>query len=308
MILLKKLIFAPLFLLSFILLISQLNPLLSSHNFIFALSLESLIQLVKIAALFISSALFFALFATIASDWKIILPVLGMAALMPLFFMPLNPAIIFSFLCAVSFLLAWLSLANTLKSYLTFNAPALIGPSVRTASALLIISFSIIYFLASSKTISQTAFEIPDSLIDAALKMTPPEQTAGEKNAGGLPDINITPEQIEMVRKNPQIIKQYGLDPKILDTLTPNKQSAVKDLGKNMIKQSVKDQIQKIIEPYQNLIPVVLTLLLFFTLQSLTGLINFSIYPLVWLMFLILEKIDYIKFEVEQRPVKKLIV
>lgn len=304
----KKLLFAPFFLIFFALLTAQLNSLLSSFDILFSLSAETLMQLLKIAILFCASALFFAVFASLAKNWKIILPVIALAALMPVFFMPLNLAIIFTFLCAISFYLSSLALGNTLKTYLSFNASSLIGPSVRTASALLIISFSIIYFLASSKTISQTAFEIPDSLIDAALKMTPLEQRAGEKNTGGLPDINITQEQLEMVKKNPQLLKQYGLNPKILDTLSPSKPSVVGDLGKNMIKQSVKDQIQKIIEPYQSFIPAVLTFLLFLTLQSFTAILGIFISPLLWFIFLILEKTGFIKFEVEQRPVKKLIV
>ncbi len=79
-------------------------------------------------------------------------------------------------------------------------------------------------------------------------------------------------------------------------------------IGTDLIKQTVKDQVQGFIKPYLNFIPAILAVLLFLTLQSLTSILNLLIYPLLWLTFLILEKTGFTKFEVEMRQVKKLVV
>lgn len=302
MILLKKLILAPFFLFTFIVLISQLNLLLSSYDFVFILSTNVLIELIKIAVLFSLSALFFSLFATFASDWKIILPVSLLAAIIPLLFINTSLAAIFTVTIIISLLLTYLSLESTLKSYLTFQASAVIGPAVRRLSSLAILSFCIVYFLAVSQMISQKGFQIPDSLIDTAISMSPAanisQQTA---DIPGLPAIN--PEQLELLKENPDMLEQYGLNPEMLDTLaTPQ------NLLNDTIKQTVKDQFQTLIQPYQAFIPAILALLLFLTLQSLTSIFNLLIYPLLWLVFVILEKTGFVKFETEQRTVKKLVI
>lgn len=302
MILLKKLILAPFFLFTFIVLISQLNLLLSSYDFVFILSTNVLIELIKIAVLFSLSALFFSLFATFASDWKIILPVSLLAAIIPLLFINTSLAAIFTVTIIISLLLTYLSLESTLKSYLTFQASAVIGPAVRRLSSLAILSFCIVYFLAVSQMISKKGFQIPDSLIDTAISMSPAanisQQTA---DIPGLPAIN--PEQLELLKENPDMLEQYGLNPEMLDTLaTPQ------NLLNDTIKQTVKDQFQTLIQPYQAFIPAILALLLFLTLQSLTSIFNLLIYPLLWLVFVILEKTGFVKFETEQRTVKKLVI
>lgn len=278
----KKLFFAPFFLLAFVFSIYQLNPLLASYDFIFSLSFEILISLVIISALILSSASLFVLSATIASNWKISLPVGIIASAVPLIFIPSSLALIFAVAVLVSFLLTSLNLDSTLKSYLTFKPFALLGPSIRHLSTLLILSFCLIYFLSASKAVAQNGFQIPDSLIDTALKMTPlpSEQTQ-------LP--NISPDQIsklpadavEMLKKNP---------------------------ANDLIKKTVKDQVQNFIKPYMSFIPALLAVLLFLTFQSLVSLLNLFIYPLLWIIFLILEKTGFVKFELEQRPVKKLVV
>ena len=101
---------------------------------------------------------------------------------------------------------------------------------------------------------------------------------------------------------------EYGS--KLLDSLSVPQEAieAPADLIKDTIKQTVKDQVQNFIKPYASFIPAVLTVLLFITLQSITSFINLLIYPLIWLTFLILEKVGFTKFTTEMRPVKKLMV
>ncbi len=309
MLIFKKLAFAPLFLISFATLIYQLTFLLASYDFIFSLSVSTLLQLIMIAILISISGLFFSIFVTLAANWRLILGVGIAAALMPLLFLDINLATPFIIGVLVSLLLTYLSLNTTLKSYLTFKPEALLGPVIRHLSGLLIFSFCVIYFFSTSKIIAQNGFQIPDSLIDTALKMAPVElPTEQDALPAQLPAIS--QEQIDLLKQNPELLRQSGLDPSILDTLNQpqSKADPPQNMTQDLIKQTVKDQIQTLLKPYQNFIPAGLAVILFLTLQALTSFINLLIYPLLWIIFFILEKTGFVKFEIEQRPVKKLVV
>lgn len=256
----KKLFFAPLFLISLSALIYQLSPLLKSYDFIFSLSIDTLIQLIALSALISLSSFLFILFVTLALDWRLTVP-LGILTLpVPFVFLEATQALVFSVGILVSLLLTSLNLESSLKSYLTFQPNSLLGPPIRHLSQLLILTICVVYFLSANKIIAQNGFQIPDSLIDTALKFSQPQT------------------------------------------------NELQSLTNNLIKSAVKTQIQDFIKPYLSFIPATLAILLFLTLQSLTSLINLLIYPLLWLIFFILEKSGFIKFEIEQRPVKKMVV
>ncbi|MBI2196053.1 hypothetical protein HYU45_00380 [Candidatus Daviesbacteria bacterium] len=260
----KKLILAPLFLIVFALLVSQLSPFLKSYDFIFSLSINTLITLLVLSFYVLISCFLFVLFATLAQNFKIILPIAFLSALIPLLFLESALALVLAVAIFVSFLLTFLSLANSLKSYLTFKPEALLGPAIRSLAGFLIAAVCLVYFLSANKIVAEKGFQIPDSLIDTALQLS----------TSSLPSVQ--PEQAS--------------------------------LSQDLIKQTVKDQIQTFIKPYINFIPAGLALLLFLTLQSLTSILNLLIYPLLWITFAILERTGFVKFEVEQRPVKKLVV
>ncbi len=145
---LKKLILAPTFLVIFITLLYQLTPLLSSYDFIFSLSLATLIQLLTISAFFSFSSLLFILFATLADNWKLVLPVSVISGLITFVFVTPALAVILGVAVFVSFLLTFLSLNVSLKSYLTFEPNKLLGPSIRHLSGFLILSFCLVYFFS----------------------------------------------------------------------------------------------------------------------------------------------------------------
>lgn len=306
MILLKKLIFAPFLIILFSLLIYNLVPFLKSYDLIFSLSINTFISLLILSALVSFTSFVFVLFSTLASDWKIVLAVGIINSAIPLLFIDPALGIVLFVLLFVSFLLTNLNLDNTLKSYLTFKPEALLGPLIRHLSGLLILSFCIVYFLSMNKLIAQTGFQIPNSLVGTAIKMAPLPETNTQTEAN-LPQIS--QEQLDLLKKNPELVRQSGFDPQILENLTTQKVTqAPADLMEETIKQTVKDQVQGFIKPYQNFIPAGLAIMLFLTLQSLTSILNLLIYPLLWIIFFLLEKIGFIKFEIEQRPVKKLVV
>ncbi|MDD5147568.1 MAG: hypothetical protein PHV63_03440 [Candidatus Daviesbacteria bacterium] len=304
----KKLIFAPLFLISFLTLIYLTTPLFRSYDFIFSLSLNTLITLIYISVLISFSSLLFILLATIAEDWRISLSAAIIGSATTFVFMDPAFAVIFAVAIFISFLLSNLSLDVALKSYLNFQPSNLLGPSIRYLSGLLILTICIVYFFSTSKIIAQQGFQIPDTLIDTALKLTPLPQSTNQTEQTNLSQLS--PEQLDLLKKNPELLRQSGLDPKILESLTNPKKitQPQASLTNDLIKQTVKDQIQNFIKPYTNFIPAGLAVLLFFTLQFFTSILNLLIYPLLWLTFFILEKTGFIKFEVEQRTVRKMVI
>lgn len=255
----KKLLFAPIFLISFTSLLYLLSPLFKSYDFIFSFSVDTFIQLLIISTFLSFSSFLFVIFTTL-SERRVTLVVGILASVSSLLFWEASLAIVFAVLILISLLLTYLNLEVSLKSYLTFAPNTIFGPSIRHLSGLLILAICIVYFLSANKMVSQNGFQIPDALIDASLKLTQPESNS----------------QISLVQ----------------DT----------------IKQAVKGQLQNLIKPYTGFIPAVLAILLFFTLQGLTSLINLLIYPLLWLTFYILEKTGFVHFEAETREVKKLVV
>lgn len=309
---LKKLIFAPFFLFTFAILIYQLNPFLKSYDFIFSLSTDTLIQLAILTSLIVFTGFWFVLFASLAFDWKIVLPVSLVASLLPIVLISPSLGLILSVGTLSALLLIYLLVENTLKSYLNFEPNSLFGPAIKTLSSLLILVISLTYFLSISQVIQKTSFEIPDALIDTSLKLIPQPKFGKQESKPKQALPAIPPDQIELLKQNPDLLKQYGLDPSILDALDkPEKnqpQQAPQDLLTETVKQTIKDQLQTIIKPYQSVIPAVLAVLLFFILLSFISILNLLIHPLLWLIFYILEKTGFIKFTTEQRPVKKMVI
>ena len=139
--------------------------------------------------------------------------------------------------------------------------------------------------------ITEKGFQIPDSLINTALKFAPQPESQ-ENSTSSLPQIS--PDQLNLLKNNPDLLKQIG--------------KPVQNIANDLIGQTVKKQFQDLIKPYTNFIPAILSILLFLTLQSFMAIINLLIYPLLWIKFYILEKTGFIKFTQESRLVKKMVI
>ena len=114
----------------------------------------------------------------------------------------------------VAFALAYYLLSLKLKTYINFQANLLLNPIIRNLSTLIILVVSVVFYLSVDQEIKLQGFQIPDSLIETSLKFAAP-QVKGIKIAQ-VP--NITPEQLEFIKKNPELLRQQGLDPAILDS------------------------------------------------------------------------------------------
>ncbi len=307
----KKLLFAPLFLISLVWLFYQLSPLLKSSDLIFSFSLAILIKLILISVGLFLSGLFFTIFSALASDLKLVIPVILVSCLIPFIYIPTTLAIIYSTLLLASLLAGFMGVENTMKSYLSFSPTVLLCPSIKQLITLLVFGLSILYFLSINQEIKTNGFQLPDSLIDSALKFMP--QTAQnsdlsntQTSTGTSQMPQISQDQINLAKQNPALLKQFGIDPKMLDSI-----GAVPSIGSdinNVIKSTVKDQLQNIIKPYQSFIPIILSLLFYFSFQTFLAILFIFLSPLVWLIFLILEKSSFITFTEEMRPVRKMVV
>ncbi len=251
------------------------------------------------------TSLLFALFAGLSNDWKLVLPVSLVAALMPLLFLEQKTALIIAVGTAAILLLNFLYLENSLKSYLSFTPSTIFGPPIRHLSGFLILLIALTYFLSISNLIGQKGFEIPDQLIDQALKLSGQTSTQSEEQSATQP--TISPEQLELLKKNPALLKQFGVDPKMLNNLNPGQTSqTIASTSNDLLKTTLKNQLNSMIKPYIGLVPAILAILFFFILQSLTALLNILVYPVLWLIFYIFEKVGFVSFITETRSVKKM--
>lgn len=258
----KKLLFAPIFLLSFLLVLYQFNLFLRQTDYLL-LNLDTLIKLLQISGFLLLASLSFVIFAALANEWKFSLPISTLASLLPVLTIPLPLAIITCAAVFVSLFFIQMALLGKLASYLTFSAPALLSPAVKNLCLLLAISLSLTYFMAIKQDIDQNGFQIPDSLIETALRISQPP-------ALEVKEVSLTPEQD--------------------------------------VKSLVKAQLNSALKPYQQYIPAFLAFTLYLAFQTIFYILNLLVPPLLWLIFLILEKTKYIHFELETREVKKLVV
>lgn len=304
MILAKKLTFAPIFLVLLATLLYFASPLLKTTDIIFSLNLQTFYQLIILSILILASSLAFVIFASLSLDWKIILPVILISSVIPL-------DLVLGIGIAISLLSSFIVLENRMKGYLNFQASSLLSPSIKQLTGFLIIALSVSFYLSANKQIVQKGFEIPDSLIESSLNLMPQTNLSvqgykyNKRLIAQLPQI--TPEQIQLLKQNPDLLKQYGVDPKMLDSLTTTTNSN-SNLTAQAVKPLIKQQLQTMIKPFQNFIAPILALLLFLTLQSFTAILGLFISPIVWIIFYILEKTKFIHFEAEMREVKKLVV
>lgn len=297
----KKFIFAPFFIISFLAFCYLLNLIIKDTGILLSLEISSLINLIIISGLAFVSSLFFVLFATLTQDWKYILASGAIAALASFIFLPLDLAIILGVLLLVSISYTYFFLEKKLHSYITFQATVLLPPSVKFLASLIVIAASVVFYLLNTSEINKNGFQIPESVIDSIVKLTPlPELPDSDSS---LQELSITPEQINVIKQNPQLAKQYGLTENALDALLHPATAP-----ENPIKGIIKQQTEQFLAPYKNLIPIFLTLLFFLTLNSFLYIYSLLLTPLLWLTFYILEKTNFIHFELEMREIKKMVV
>lgn len=317
----KKLSIAPFFLIGVSLLNYYLVDLFKTSDILFSIQLHILIQFGMICALLLLTSLLFILLVSIAANWIFIIPILLVSASIPVIFFSVPLGLFLAAGFSVVYLVTFFMLEQKLRTYINFQPTTLLGPSINSLSGWLILIISFAYFLNLNIEFKNKPFQIPDSLIENAMKFAPlptelnQETTGGELNSVAPENLGVTSEQIQFLRQHPEALKQSGLDPKILDSVEQalaqsktNGTSSPTFTTNDLIKQTLKDQLQKIIQPYTSFIPAGLAGILFITLKSISSLLSFAISPILWIIFYIFEKTGFIHYENEMREVKKMIV
>lgn len=297
----KKLTFAPLFLISLVFVFYQYSQILRSPFMIFSFGMDQLTQILILVGSVIFSGLFFALFVGLAMDIRFVLGFALISALIPFLFLNFTIAIFTSLALLTVLAVVYPVLVNKLKSYLTFLPTTLFLPSIKQFGSFLILILAFGYFLSINADIKKNGFKIPESLIDAAINLNPQTKNLEESSLG---NFKLDQAQIDQLKKNPQLLKQYGLDIKDLEKL----QIPGVNSSQSFLKTTLSKQFDKMLEPYIGFIPAVLALIFFFSLQSLFTLLSVLLVPLVWIIFYVLEKTGFIHFTTEMREVKKMVV
>ncbi len=305
------------FLLGYVWLMLAVKPLLSDIYLIFSLDLAILVNLIWISVALLITSLGFVLFTSLANDWKLVLPAVVVASIIPalLFALPLSLFISIGSLLTLTIL--FFSVKKKFANYLTFEPNHLVTPSIKSQATLLILVMSVYFYLQANLEISTKGFQVPDSLINSVLQIASPATPAVQGTSiAELP--SLTPEQLQYLKQHPDLVRQSGINPSVLNSVsttpTTSKATSTKTNNtannpvNNQLKPLIQAQIQQFIKPFEKFIPAILAILFFFTLQSFVSIGSLLLSPLILLIFWILEKTNFIHFEKEMREVKKLVV
>jgi hypothetical protein len=298
----KKLIFALPFLIFFYWFLFLLKPFLNNIYLTFSFDLQILVSLFYLMIILGLASLCFVIFISLSNNWKLALPVILLAIVAPIIMLasPINLFVALG--CLLCFIYIMATTFQEMHSYLDFKPNKIFIPLIKTLASFLILVSSIGFYLLANTDIKTNGFNLPDPLIETALKISPSiEQPTSQPQT-----INLNSSQINLLKQNPDLLKQYGVDPNLLNTLSPTADQALP--ADNIVGPLIQKQIQDLIKPYQDFIAPTLAILFFFSLQSIFYLVSMVLLILIPLIFYLLEKINFIHFVSEMREVKKLIV
>ncbi len=303
MLIFKKLIFALPFFLFSLMFISQASAFLQNPSLILSLDTDVLIRLVVLCLLLLFSGLFFVVFATFSSESSFVMPVALVTSLPMIIFLPNQTGFLIVGGTVFSLVIINFYLKRKLATYLSFQPSSLLAPAVKQTVTLLILVLSLAFYFQASAEIKAHGFKVPPSMIDLVIKLSP--QNLGSGTNTGMPQI--TSEQLLLFEQNPTLLKQYGLDPKILNEI--KNINGQKNISANdLLRPMVESQFQTILANFSNILPAFLSLVFFLTLVSLFSLLSIFLPLFLWLIFYLLEKNGFTRYEVETREVKKLVI
>lgn len=293
--LIKKLFFALPFFINLFLFFLQLQSYFQQPNILLSFSSASFFTTIAFAIPLVLTSICFILFCTLSYDWEIVIPTIFIGSTLPFFLIGYPANITISCGFTIVFLLLFFITKHTLRTYLTFNANTILMPEIHLLTTLLLLIAAIAFYQVSSAYITQNGFHLPPTLTQTALQFV----TAATEGTKGQ-EMMLPSENLTTFQQNPELLDQTGLPPDLVSELqTPNGISPAAML---------KDQIEKMIQPYAWIVPYVFAALFFFSLQSLIALASYPLSFVVWFMFYLLEKVGIITYVKEMREVKKLVI
>lgn len=320
----KKIIFAPFFLIALSALLYFYKPLLSDYLNTFFKEYGGIADFGFIAVLITISSLSFCLFATFSQNLKLTITLSILSALVPFIFLERSLALVTGVGLVLSLIICSFNIQTNLESYTNFQPSNILTSPTKLLSTFLLLTLSFGYFLHTNSIIQTQGFKIPDKIIDWAIELSLKGQNIpvkGDKYLAQIP--TLTEEQINLLKQNPEVLEQYGIDPKDLDSLIPTTQKPVtKSENKNSLqiptltgidlkdtlKSQIADSLNNMIKPYLFAVPAILAFLFYSLVSFCLWIISFFISPILSLIFYILEKSKFVKFEKEMREVKKIVI
>lgn len=286
-----------------------------------------IIEFTSLAIFILGFSLSYSLFVTFTQSFKYILPFSLLISPAPFLFFSLNISLILMIGFLIISILAFLNFQTNLKTYINFKPVEILNSPIRILNTLIVLLLSFAFYFHTNYIIQTEGFKLPEPLIDWAIDLSlkqnnPP--VLGERYLAQIP--SLTPEQLEVLKQNPQILESYGLNPDDLDqyvknmpsnqqaspnqnavTLNPSSIMPQANL-KDVIKAQISNSLDAAIKPYLFAIPIILAFMLYSFTSLILWLLSFLISPILILIFYILEKSDFIKFETEMREVKKIVI
>lgn len=315
----KKLLFAPLFL-SFLVILSYLfRVVLNKHLDIFFGAWGGLYEVGLIAIVMILASLTYCLYVTFTQDIKYYLVLAILGSLTAFTFLKPSLAIVAGIGFFVSLSIVYFTLLSNLKTYINFQPVNLLSSPIKTLNTLLLLSLTLVFYFHSNSIIQTQGFKIPEPIIDWAIDLSMQDANIpvrGEKYLAQLP--TISQDQLDLLKQNPQVLEQFGINPADLDAITPSTQtqSPVQSTLQNIpgvnLRDAVKSQINasldQVIKPYLFAIPMFLAFLFYSLGSFVLWILSIFLSPTILLIFSILEKSGFIRFDKEMREVKKIVI
>lgn len=317
---LKKFLFIPPFLISIAILFYDYKLILDKYLGVFFGDWGGLYDMGILAIILTLTSFFYCIYITFTQDIKYAFLAMLAAALIPFIYLDSALAIVLTIGFSLSLILTYFNLMTNLKSYVTFLPVNLLAGPIKTLTFVFSLCLSIGFYFYSNTIIQTQGFKIPDPIVDWAIDLSLNQSNITVKGAKYLAQAP-TQEQIEMLKQNPELLEQFGLNPDNLDEFlidesiqTPN-QNAVNIIPslptanlKDLVKAQVSNSLDQILKPYLFAIPMILAFLFFSLASFALWLVSLLLNPLIFLVFYILEKTGFVKYEKEMREVKKLVV
>lgn len=316
----KKFLFGILFLLSFAAFHFFFSDRFQTYDWVFGMGTDVLGFMFAVSFLVLLSALFFIIFAALSQDLKIGAPVIVLGTLTPLAFLPNALGLVLAGGYLISLLLFYLLVVKNITTYITFSPTPLLSHPVRTLATLLVLVISIGFYFSINSVLKKDGFKVPETILpDAIIEQVIRSQQSSVLGARYVAqNPTITSEQLQLLKQNPELLKQYGITTEMVEKFekTLPEEPAKKSNGSgvpnlnptNLVKGLVFDQINDIANQYLYIVAPILALMVW----SLFAFANFFLFllvnPLLWGIFWVLEKTNFIHFEKEMREVKKLVV
>ncbi len=321
----KKLIFAPVFLIFIASALYFYQPILNQYLEIFFKPYGGLIEFGTLAIFILFASLTFSLYITFTQDFKYALVLAVLASLLPFAFLRVNLAIVIGICLFISLILTYFNLQTNLRTYVNFLPTTLLLTPIKMLNTFILLTLAVGFYLNANSIIQTQGFKIPEQIIDWSIDLSLQNQNPpvlGKKYLAQLP--TLTQEQLDLLKANPQVLEQFGLDPKDLDQYTPdNNPQNIKSPNQNavsvtpsipganlkdIIKAQISDSLDRTIKPYLFAIPIILAFMFYSFASLILWILSLFLSPIISLIFLIFEKTGFIRFEKEMREVKKIVI